>query len=101
MAGRFVGFILRGFASRSLVSVRVKGEQVLGWARWGGVRVVFVRRHFQTTFADLDVIMTLGGGSGAVTLLLTTGVEHVSTCPMCWFFVFAHVSLGIVSEKSW
>ena len=45
-----------------------------------------LRGHFQTTFADLNVIMTLGGGgSGAVTLLLTTRVEHVTACPWVWF----------------
>ena len=48
---------------------------------------VCLRGHFQTTFADLNVIMTLGGGgSGAVTLLLTTRVEHVTACPWVWFF---------------
>ena len=47
----------------------------------------YLRGHFQTTFADLNVIMTLGGGgSGAVTLLLTTRVEHVTACPWVWFF---------------
>ena len=29
--------------------------------------------------------MTLGGGSGAVTLSLTTRVEHVTACPWVWF----------------
>ena len=49
------------------------------------------RGHFQTTFADLNVIMTLGGGggggSGAVTLLLTTRVEHVTACSWVWFLI--------------
>ena len=55
--------------------------------RIGKHYVVAIRGHFQTTFADLNVIMTLGGrGSGAVTLLLTTRVEHVTACPWVWFF---------------
>ena len=54
-----------------------------------------VRGHFQTTFADLNVTMTLGGGgggSGALTLLLTTRVDMLQHAHG-YGFVYTHVGL--------
>ena len=77
----------------------------MGSATHDMISMAKVRGSFQTTFVDhYDVRGGEGGrrGSGAVTLLLTTRVEHVSACPIgdgCG--LYSHVkAYSTVFEKS-